>query len=297
MARTTSKQGILLIKKFEGCRLSAYQDAVGVTTIGYGWTKAIDGKPLTMQSKITQEKADALLTEGLASFEAHVNAYDPTYHWNQNQFDALVSFAYNIGSINQLTANGTRSIPEIAQKITAYSKAGGKTLPGLKRRREEEKALFQAPVPAPKKDKAERALVTYQSHRIPDNRWGHEITGCNATDSMGYSGVIGKAIDKIAVKVSQGSVTYLAHRTDGNWGKEITGFSTTDTNRYAGSGGKPIDAVAVKADGINGRLSYRAHRKAEGKWGNWITGYSKTDANRYAGIFGREIDAIQIRIE
>ena len=109
--------------------------------------------------------------------------------------------------------------------------------------------------------------------------------------------MIGKAIDKIAVKVSQGSVTYLAHRTDGNWGKEITGFSTTDTNRYAGSGGKPIDAVAVKADGINGRLSYRAHRKAEGKWGNWITGYSKTDANRYAGIFGREIDAIQIRIE
>lgn len=146
MALTTSDHGINLIKKFEGCRLSAYKDAVGVITIGYGWTRPIDGKALTMGTTITPAKADALLKEGLKSYEKKVLKYDPLYHWNQNQFDALVSFAYNIGSIDQLTASGTRSIAEIAEKITAYQKAGGKTLPGLVKRREVEKQLFLTPV-------------------------------------------------------------------------------------------------------------------------------------------------------
>lgn len=149
MALTISDYGINLIKKFEGCRLSAYKDAVGVITIGYGWTKAIDGKALTMGTTITQAKADALLKEGLKSYEQKVLKYDSLYHWNQNQFDALVSFAYNIGSIDQLTASGTRSIAEIAEKITAYQKAGGKILPGLVKRREAEKQLFLTPVSSP----------------------------------------------------------------------------------------------------------------------------------------------------
>lgn len=146
MALTISDYGINLIKKFEGCRLSAYKDAVGVITIGYGWTKPIDGKALTMGTTITQKKADTLLKEGLKSYEQKVLKYDSHYHWNQNQFDALVSFAYNIGSIDQLTASGTRSIAEIAEKITAYQKAGGKILPGLVKRREAEKQLFLTPV-------------------------------------------------------------------------------------------------------------------------------------------------------
>lgn len=146
MALTVSSRGIDLIKKFEGCRLTAYKDAAGVITIGYGWTKPIDGKPLTMDTVITRTKADTLLKEGLRSYEKKVLKYDSSYHWNQNQFDALVSFAYNIGSIDQLTAAGTRSIPEIAQKITAYRKAGGKILPGLIKRRETEKQLFLTPV-------------------------------------------------------------------------------------------------------------------------------------------------------
>lgn len=139
--------------------------------------------------------------------------------------------------------------------------------------------------------------VTYITHRIPDDKWGNEITGYNLTDSMGYSGVIGKAIDKTAIRLSEGSITYTAHRTDGRWGGEITGYSTSDTNQYAGSGGKPIDAIAMKASGINGTLKYRVHRKADMKWGNWITGYSKTDSSKYAGIMGRAIDAIQIGID
>lgn len=146
MALKTSNYGINLIKRFEGCRLSAYRDTVGVITIGYGWTNPIDGKPLTMSTKITQTKAETLLKEGLRPYEAKVNKYDSKYHWNQNQFDALVSFCYNLGNIDGLTANGTRGINEIANKFTAYNKAGGRVIAGLTNRRNEEKALFLKPV-------------------------------------------------------------------------------------------------------------------------------------------------------
>lgn len=143
----------------------------------------------------------------------------------------------------------------------------------------------------------EKTKVTYTTHRIPNDKWGNEIVGYNLTDSMGYSGSFGKEIDKVAIKLSEGKITYTAHRTDGKWGGEITGYSTTDTSKYAGSTDKPIDAIAIKAEGINGTLKYRVHRKDDNKWGGWITGYSKTDTKNYAGSFGKAIDAIQIGIE
>ena len=141
-----------------------------------------------------------------------------------------------------------------------------------------------------------KTKVTYTSHRIPTNSWGNEIVGYNLTNNMGYSGSFGKKIDKVAIKLSQGTITYTAHR-EGKWGNEIHGYSKTDTNNYAGSSNKPIDAIAIKATGINGKLKYRVHRSTDGKWGNWITGYSLTDTNNYAGSFGKPIDAIQIGIE
>lgn len=144
---------------------------------------------------------------------------------------------------------------------------------------------------------AAKTKVTYLSHRIPGNTWGSEITGYNTVSSMGYSGSFGKPIDKVAIRLSQGTITYSAHRINGGWGKDITGFSTSDTNKYAGSSGRPIDAITIKATGIVGTLKYRVHRKPDNKWGSWITGYSKTDTGRYAGSFGKEIDAIQIGIE
>lgn len=139
--------------------------------------------------------------------------------------------------------------------------------------------------------------VIYTSHRISDNKWGNEIKGYQNINSMGYSGVFGKAIDKIAVRLTNGFLTYTVHRKNGGWGNEINGFSTTDTNKYAGSTGQPIDAIAIKATGISGKIKYRIHRKTDGKWGDWICGYSKTDTTGYAGSFGKEIDAIQIGIE
>ena len=134
----TNTEGIELIKSFESCRTTAYKDTVGVWTIGWGHT----GSDVYAGKRITQEEADKLLKDDLERFEKHVASFDPTYNWNENEFSALASFAYNVGSINQLTANGSRSKAVIADKILAYDKAGGKTLPGLTRRRKAERALF-----------------------------------------------------------------------------------------------------------------------------------------------------------
>lgn len=135
-----SEEGVALIKKYEGCRLHAYK-AVPTEkyyTIGWGhyseWVKP--------DMTITQEQADALLMDDLAKFEQHVNIYNNKYHFTQNQFDALVSFAFNVGSITQLTQKGTRTIRQISASIPKYVKSGGKVLPGLVRRRIDEQKLF-----------------------------------------------------------------------------------------------------------------------------------------------------------
>lgn len=135
-----SENGLNLIKEFEGCRLEAYRDPAGVLTIGYGHTHGVQEG-----MRITQETADEYLRDDCVAAEKNVNGFDAKYHWNQNQFDALVSFAFNLGSINQLTANGTRSIAEISAKIPEYCHAGGKKLSGLVRRRSAEKELFDTP--------------------------------------------------------------------------------------------------------------------------------------------------------
>jgi GH24 family phage-related lysozyme (muramidase) len=145
-----SKNGLNLIKQFEGCKLTAYKDSVGVWTIGYGTTnadKAITGINITSGVKIAQTQADDFLCKSInKKYGKNIMKYDTKYHWNQNQFDALCSFAYNIGSIDTLTQNGKRSIKEISAKILAYNKAGGKELPGLTKRRKAEKALFDKAV-------------------------------------------------------------------------------------------------------------------------------------------------------
>ena len=133
----TGKAGLSLIKQFEGCRLESYKCPAGVWTIGYGHTSGVVAGQV-----ITQEKADAFLVSDVEKFEGRVNKYYETYKWSQNEFDALVSFAFNIGSIDQLTANGKRSREVIAEKMVQYNKAGGKVLAGLTRRRQEEKKLF-----------------------------------------------------------------------------------------------------------------------------------------------------------
>ena len=142
MNRKISENGLALIKRFEGLRLTAYQDSVGVWTIGYGHTSSV-----SEGQTITQTQADAYLRADCANAEKAVNRYMAVYQWNQNQFDALVSFTYNCGAGNLRTLldGGARSIAQISEKIPAYRKAGGKVLKGLVNRRAAEKTLFDTP--------------------------------------------------------------------------------------------------------------------------------------------------------
>lgn len=148
----TGQAGIDLIKQHEGCYLAAYKCPAGVWTIGYGHT----GSDVKQGLTITQAKAEQLLRQDLAKFERHVMLFDSKYHWNQNEFDALVSFAFNVGNINQLTANKTRTKAQIAQAMLSYNKANGKVLAGLTKRRQAERELFLTPT----KEEADKVDIT-----------------------------------------------------------------------------------------------------------------------------------------
>ena len=142
----TSDKGIALIKEFEGCKLTAYQDSVGVWTIGYGWTQPLDGKPIRAGMTIKQETAERLLKTGLVSYESDVSRLVKV-GLTQGQFDALVSFTYNLGARSLSTSTLLRKINAgdyagAADQFLRWNKAGGKVLKGLTRRREAERALF-----------------------------------------------------------------------------------------------------------------------------------------------------------
>ncbi|HEB0916369.1 TPA: lysozyme [Enterobacter cloacae] len=142
----TSEKGIALIKQFEGCKLTAYQDSVGVWTIGYGWTQPVDGKPIRAGMTIKQENAERLLKTGLVSYESDVSRLVKV-GLTQGQFDALVSFTYNLGARSLSTSTLLRKLNAgdyagAADEFLRWNKAGGKVLNGLTRRREAERALF-----------------------------------------------------------------------------------------------------------------------------------------------------------
>lgn len=136
----TSKKGVELIIAFEGFCSKAMK-AVPTEkyyTIGYGHY----GKDVKENDTITKENAIDLLEKDLKHFETKVMKYNSVYNFTQNEFDALVSFAYNVGSIDQLTAKGTRTKKEIADAMLRYIKSGGNVLEGLRKRRIKERELF-----------------------------------------------------------------------------------------------------------------------------------------------------------
>lgn len=142
----TSDKGIALIKQFEGCKLTAYQDSVGVWTIGYGWTQPVDGKSIRAGMTIKQETAERLLKTGLVSYESDVSRLVKV-GLTQGQFDALVLFTYNLGARSLSTSTLMRKLNAgdyagAADEFLRWNKAGGKVLNGLTRRREAERALF-----------------------------------------------------------------------------------------------------------------------------------------------------------
>ena len=144
---TLSNEGMKLLKEFEGLSLKAYRDKINgkydVPTIGYGTIKYPNGKAVKMGDTCTEAQAKEYLEYELNKVMIpNVNKYNKIYGWNHNEFTALVIFAYNIGSIDGLTAKGTRSRAQIRAAWTLYCKFGGKVCKGLQDRRKAELKLF-----------------------------------------------------------------------------------------------------------------------------------------------------------
>lgn len=141
----TNKAGIDLIKKYEGCRLTAYKCPAGVLTIGYGHTTGVKAG-----DKITQAQADELLQSDIIQYENIVNECNKKYkyNFNRNQFSALVSFAFNLGEggLLLLLQCGKRDKQTISQKMLLYCNANGKPLKGLQERRKAEQDLYNTEV-------------------------------------------------------------------------------------------------------------------------------------------------------
>ena len=139
-----SDAGLALTKQFEGLSLTSYQDQVGVWTIGYGHT----GPTLQGGLTITQDQADQLLLSDVASSVTCVNRA-VTSQINQNQFDALVDFVFNLGCASLLSSTLLRLInagdfASAAPQFLLWDHAKGVVIPGLLRRRQQEMALFQS---------------------------------------------------------------------------------------------------------------------------------------------------------
>lgn len=142
-----SQNGLDLIKRFEGLKLQAYLCPANVWTIGYGSTYWPDGRKVNQGDKLANEaEAEQLLRTTVAEYERGVNSAIKV-HVTQNQFDALVSFAFNLGvaALENSTLvkkmNKIDLIP-VANEFLRWTKAGGKELEGLRRRRSSERELF-----------------------------------------------------------------------------------------------------------------------------------------------------------
>lgn len=179
MARNLSVNGLNLIKSFEGCKLTAYKclPEEKYYTIGYGHY----GSDVTAGMKITKEQAEELLLQDCKKAIKKVNSFMGKYNFNQNQFDALVSFAFNVGSISQLTASGTRTLEQISSKITAYNKSGGRVIAGLVKRRAKEKELFDTPTSTAVKKSNEKI-----AKEVVAGKWGNGIARKTALTKAGY---------------------------------------------------------------------------------------------------------------
>ena len=162
-----SQVGIDLIKSFEGCRLKAYRCPANVLTIGYGHTGGVKEGQV-----ITQQQAEDYLRIDLGKYEEAVNKLGVTF--NQNQFDALVSFCYNLGTGifkgNLLNAIKKQDWYEVADQVLLYNKArvNGvlKPLTGLTRRREAEARLFLKPVAAKEDTELKKAAGLLYKRKV-----------------------------------------------------------------------------------------------------------------------------------
>lgn len=187
----TSKKGIELIKKFEGIKTKAYLCPAGVWTIGYGHTKGVK-----KNDTCTMAKAIEFLKEDLRVFECAIDDLVKV-ELNQNQFDALVSFVFNVGATafkksTMLKFINANHFPLAAGQFDLWNKGGGVVLQGLVKRRAAEKELFLAPV-------------------SNSNNYKVIATGLNVRKQPGTTYKIVKVLTKnTVVEITE---------TKGNWGK------------------------------------------------------------------------------
>lgn len=277
MSLSISNNGLALIKKFEGCRLTAYQDSIGIPTIGFGHTDGVK-----MGQTITQTQADAFLKADCACAEKSVNSYSK-YNWNQNQFDALVSFTFNCGSGNLKTLlnNGQRTIEEISAKITAYNKAGGKVLQGLVNRRAVEKELFDKPISSitipplsPTSTLTTTKSVKPISYLQTDPKWkNHNYSAKGENKTIGNAGCGVTAAAMVIATLKDKNVTpittaewSMAHGYKAlNQGTYYTYF-VPQFNQYG------ITCKQLNQSNLYGKSSSTAHTEALNalKNGNWV---------------------------
>ncbi len=144
----TSQAGIELIKQFEGVRLESYVCPAGILTIGVGHTSAAGPPKVVPKMKITYQEANEILARDLVKYESAVDRL-VTVPLSQNQFDALVSFTFNVGEgalakstlLKKLNAGKYSEVPA---ELMKWTKGGGRELPGLVRRRRAECALWRS---------------------------------------------------------------------------------------------------------------------------------------------------------
>lgn len=173
-AMKISGQGFALIKSFESCKLTAYKalSTEKYYTIGWGHY----GADVKAGQTISQDEADALLFSDLQQFVKYTNTYTASLNLDQGQFDALVSFCYNCGPGTLKKLVSGRTVEEIAEHITDYTKSGGKVIDGLVRRRQKEKELFC------KGSEVKSMAIRVGSARIDENG---NLSGGKAGDQTG----------------------------------------------------------------------------------------------------------------
>jgi len=142
-----SQSGYDLVKEFEGLRLKAYIDPVGILTIGYGHTSAAGIPIVKPDLVITKDKAEEVLARDIEQYEEGVRKYVKV-DLTQGQFDALVDFAYNAGvgalaKSTLLKRVNAEKFDEVPAEFMKWTKGGGKELPGLVRRRRAEVKLWR----------------------------------------------------------------------------------------------------------------------------------------------------------
>ena len=156
MTRRINQAALELIKQFEGFRSRAYRDSVGVWTIGYGHTSRAGPPAVRPGMRITREEGERILRRDVEKFAAGVEKALGRHaaRLNDNQFGALVSFAYNVGvgalkRSSVLKAVKAGRLDDVPGKLMLWTRAGGRRLKGLVRRRKAEGELFMTPVKAP----------------------------------------------------------------------------------------------------------------------------------------------------